>query len=286
MKRAVYEKIGGLDERFGLGFFDDDDLAERARRAGFDLAVARDLFVHHFGSRTFGGNGIDAAKLLDENARRFAEKWGLKEAKGKPVMLRPWRGAGTATRQRETGLRQRRDIADTNPKRERGSRSTAGLVFAPNPKRERGSLSTAGLVFAPNPKRERGSLSTADLVLAPDPKRERGFRPLGRASDSSSRRPPGAADRNPRWRCGLVARKPKPRADFGQSAGKATRLPDGGPRPPTGTLAGVSGWLPANRSRSEDLATRPGKRGVFPTAARGRRPEPPLALRVGVTSHQ
>ena len=48
MKRAVYETIGGLDERFGLGFFDDDDLAERARRAGFELAVAHDLFVHHF----------------------------------------------------------------------------------------------------------------------------------------------------------------------------------------------------------------------------------------------
>ena len=77
MKRAVYDKIGGLDERFGLGFFDDDDLAERARRAGFELAVAHDLFVHHFGSRTFAGNGIDAGKLLEENARRFAEKWGL-----------------------------------------------------------------------------------------------------------------------------------------------------------------------------------------------------------------
>jgi glycosyltransferase involved in cell wall biosynthesis len=45
MTRAVYEKVGGLDERFGLGFFDDDDLAERARRAGFELAVAHDLFV-------------------------------------------------------------------------------------------------------------------------------------------------------------------------------------------------------------------------------------------------
>ena len=90
MKRAVYEKIGGLDERFGLGFFDDDDLAERARRAGFSLAVAHDLFVHHFGSRTFVGNGVDAEKVLDENSRRFAAKWGFPESRGRRVALRPF----------------------------------------------------------------------------------------------------------------------------------------------------------------------------------------------------
>jgi glycosyltransferase involved in cell wall biosynthesis len=90
MKRVVYEKVGGLDERFGLGFFDDDDLAERARRAGFELAVAHDLFVHHFGSRTFAGNGIEAGKLLDENGRRFAEKWGLAGTGGRRVELRPF----------------------------------------------------------------------------------------------------------------------------------------------------------------------------------------------------
>ena len=90
MKRVVYDKIGGLDERFGLGFFDDDDLAERARRAGFELAVAHDLFVHHFGSRTFAGNGIDAAKILDENAERFAHKWGMRGTSGRRVALQPW----------------------------------------------------------------------------------------------------------------------------------------------------------------------------------------------------
>ena len=90
MKRAVYDAIGGLDERFGLGFFDDDDLAERARRAGFELAVAHDLFVHHFGSRTFAGNGIDAERLLEENARRFADKWGHDGPAGRRVALQPW----------------------------------------------------------------------------------------------------------------------------------------------------------------------------------------------------
>ncbi len=90
MKRDVYDAIGGLDERFGLGFFDDDDLAERARRAGFELAVAHDLFVHHFGSRTFAGNGIDAEKLLNENAGRFAAKWGLAGTNGRRVALTPF----------------------------------------------------------------------------------------------------------------------------------------------------------------------------------------------------
>jgi glycosyltransferase involved in cell wall biosynthesis len=100
MKRAVYEAIGGLDERFGLGFFDDDDLAERARRAGFGLAVAHDLFVHHYGSRTFVGNGIDADRVLDENARRFAAKWGDGVPQGRRVALRTWQngeGAGGAS---------------------------------------------------------------------------------------------------------------------------------------------------------------------------------------------
>jgi hypothetical protein len=103
MRRTVYEAIGGLDERFGLGMLDDDDLAERARRAGFELAVAHDLFVHHFGSRTFTGNGIDAEKLLDQNAARFAAKWGRAAANGKRVALQPWpaRPAFFAESQRE-----------------------------------------------------------------------------------------------------------------------------------------------------------------------------------------
>ena len=104
MKRAVYDAIGGLDERFGLGFYDDDDLAERARRAGFELAVAHDLFVHHFGSRTFVGNGVDAERVLDENAKRFADKWGDSVPRGvrsRAQSLSQW----PAEHQRTIGVR-------------------------------------------------------------------------------------------------------------------------------------------------------------------------------------
>ena len=88
-KRRVLDAVGGLDERFRLGFYDDDDLTLRTRRAGFDLAVAADLFVHHFGSRTFAGSGVDAPALLAENLARFEAKWGTAPPPVREVALAP-----------------------------------------------------------------------------------------------------------------------------------------------------------------------------------------------------
>lgn len=67
--------VGLLDERFGVGNFEDDDYCVRARAAGFGIAIAQDVFVHHFGSKTFKALGIDYGKLLEENKRKFLEKW-------------------------------------------------------------------------------------------------------------------------------------------------------------------------------------------------------------------
>jgi GT2 family glycosyltransferase/tetratricopeptide (TPR) repeat protein len=81
-RREVLEKVGGYDERFGLGFFDDDDLSVRVLRAGFHLLVAQDVFIHHFGSRTFASLGIDCPRQLEENLRLLRDKWGEREAAG------------------------------------------------------------------------------------------------------------------------------------------------------------------------------------------------------------
>ncbi|MBI3862380.1 MAG: glycosyltransferase [Planctomycetia bacterium] len=75
IRREVIDKISLLDERFGIGNFEDDDLCRRARQAGYRACIACDAFVHHFGSRTFLASGIDFGKLLDENRRKFEEKW-------------------------------------------------------------------------------------------------------------------------------------------------------------------------------------------------------------------
>jgi GT2 family glycosyltransferase len=82
VRREVLERIGGFDERFGLGFFDDDDLCVRAREAGFGLLVALDVYVHHFGSRTFRSLGLDCERQLRESFEQFRDKWGAERAAG------------------------------------------------------------------------------------------------------------------------------------------------------------------------------------------------------------
>lgn len=75
MRRAVIDSIGFLDESYGLGQCEDKDFCRRAAAAGFELRIAGDVYVHHFGHRTFLGAGIDSGELLMENRRRFREKW-------------------------------------------------------------------------------------------------------------------------------------------------------------------------------------------------------------------
>jgi tetratricopeptide (TPR) repeat protein len=77
IKRSVIDKIGGLDDRFGIGNFEDDDFSLRAALAGFESWMAEDCFVHHFGSRTFVGEKIDYRESLLRNWEIFKKKWGL-----------------------------------------------------------------------------------------------------------------------------------------------------------------------------------------------------------------
>lgn len=56
LKRELYKRLdnqGQLSQWSDLGLFDTDILSIKAREMGYNLAVCRDLFVHHFGTRTF-----------------------------------------------------------------------------------------------------------------------------------------------------------------------------------------------------------------------------------------
>lgn len=63
IKREVLDKIGtSLDEWSDLSLFDTDILSSKAMQAGYSLAVCRDLYVHHFGTRTFASGPPEPAK--------------------------------------------------------------------------------------------------------------------------------------------------------------------------------------------------------------------------------
>ena len=78
LRRDLLEQVGGLDPLFGAGNFEDDDLSLRAMLAGYKLAIAEDVFVHHYGSRSFFQDPSYYATLLEVNRHLFAAKWGLR----------------------------------------------------------------------------------------------------------------------------------------------------------------------------------------------------------------
>lgn len=74
LKREVMDRVGFLDERFGLGMFEDDDYCIRARNAGFALAVIEDCFVYHKGSVSFSKLSVESYRTLFEKNRALFTK--------------------------------------------------------------------------------------------------------------------------------------------------------------------------------------------------------------------
>ena len=97
IKREVIDKIGGLDERFSPGNFEDDDFCLRAQLAGYKTVIAKDVFIHHYGSKSFTAEGMEKYKTrLEINQKIFINKWGGtpeeiwlkgKQIKGRKVMF-------------------------------------------------------------------------------------------------------------------------------------------------------------------------------------------------------
>ncbi len=71
---SLLERIGGFDEVFGIGNFEDDELCQRVRAEGLELRVADGSVVLHHGGATFLAAGIDYAGQLAVGARRFASR--------------------------------------------------------------------------------------------------------------------------------------------------------------------------------------------------------------------
>ncbi len=75
VRRSVWDAVGGFDEQFSPGYFEDDDLCMRIRNAGYTLKVCKNAFIYHAGSQSFAKKK-DIEELFERNRQKFIAKWG------------------------------------------------------------------------------------------------------------------------------------------------------------------------------------------------------------------
>lgn len=74
-KKKLTSIIGGFDEQFYPGYYEDTDFGIRTRISGKKLWVANDVFIHHHGSQSFKSKRRLHRKIVNENHRKFLRKW-------------------------------------------------------------------------------------------------------------------------------------------------------------------------------------------------------------------
>ncbi|MCB9870235.1 MAG: glycosyltransferase [Planctomycetes bacterium] len=110
MRREVVDRIGPLDERYGVGMFEDDDFSLRVREAGWRTVCAEDVFVHHWGEGSFGKlQRPEYRAIFESNKKKFEAKWGREwvahsyrtwdPESPPPEIVKPFRVNGCATPQ-------------------------------------------------------------------------------------------------------------------------------------------------------------------------------------------
>lgn len=68
-QRKVFDRLGVLDESYGVGFGDDDEFSRRAQRAGYHLALVQDLVIPHHHRTTFHTlYTVDEVKAMQDRA--------------------------------------------------------------------------------------------------------------------------------------------------------------------------------------------------------------------------
>ncbi len=73
LRSDAVKATGFWDEQYNPGNFEDTDYAVQLRLAGWEIRVARSVYIHHRGHSTFGK---DLESLMHTNGLKFMQKWG------------------------------------------------------------------------------------------------------------------------------------------------------------------------------------------------------------------
>ena len=88
IRREVYEAVGGLDEKFLIGDFEDSDLCLKVRDKGLEIAcLPLPVTLIHLERQSFSGIGTPSFRdyVARYNAWRHQARWGAAIAKLPPV---------------------------------------------------------------------------------------------------------------------------------------------------------------------------------------------------------
>ncbi|NLO21634.1 MAG: glycosyltransferase [Syntrophomonadaceae bacterium] len=78
IKRESLVTVGGFDERFGLGTYEDDDLCFRMVNCSYSLYIALDAFVHYIDPLSLPGfDSSSYYQRLKDNKQKAIDKWGF-----------------------------------------------------------------------------------------------------------------------------------------------------------------------------------------------------------------
>lgn len=96
IKKAVFEAVGGFDERYGYAFCEDTDLTFKLRAKGYNIGIC-ETTVKHLGSKTvYSQTDFTVTEQSKNSLKLFREKWFSKDmyirrnsARGDVLMMTP-----------------------------------------------------------------------------------------------------------------------------------------------------------------------------------------------------
>lgn len=78
ISRSAFNKIGYLEELYGIGMFEDDDYSYKTKSLGYEAKCAEDVFIHHYGNVSFKKlEDKTYMNIFNKNKKIFEDRWGV-----------------------------------------------------------------------------------------------------------------------------------------------------------------------------------------------------------------
>ncbi len=75
-KKSLYDELGAFDESLWPCSGEEIDFCLRAKKKGYKVGIAKDVYIHHEGSQTFRSMDVDYNAICERNDKHLQEKWG------------------------------------------------------------------------------------------------------------------------------------------------------------------------------------------------------------------